>query len=87
MRQQRLWPNGLRYLWTDAFGVVLLVSLYHELRGQRDLVEAEWLVAEVKSECRAGPGASASARPRTGTAKITDHPAMPRPSPWTGWGG
>jgi hypothetical protein len=24
MRQQRIWPNGLRYLWTDAFGLVLL---------------------------------------------------------------
>jgi len=31
-RGQRIWPNGLRYLWTDAFGVVLLVSLYHELK-------------------------------------------------------
>lgn len=48
MRQQRLWPNGLRYLWTDAFGVVLLVSLYHELQDKRYLVEAEWLVAEVE---------------------------------------
>ncbi len=28
MREQKIWPNGLRYLWTDAFGVVLLVSLY-----------------------------------------------------------
>jgi hypothetical protein len=26
MRAERMWPNGLRYLWTDAFGVVLLVS-------------------------------------------------------------
>ena len=25
MRKERIWPNGLRYLWTDAFGVVLLV--------------------------------------------------------------
>ena len=24
MREQRIWPNGLRYLWTDAFGLVLL---------------------------------------------------------------
>ena len=23
MREMRIWPNGLRYLWTDAFGVVL----------------------------------------------------------------
>ena len=22
MRQANIWPNGLRYLWTDAFGVV-----------------------------------------------------------------
>lgn len=48
MRQQRIWPNGLRYLWTDAFGVVLLVSLYHELQDERYLAEAEWLVAEVE---------------------------------------
>jgi len=27
MRERRIWPNGLRYLWTDAFGVILLVSL------------------------------------------------------------
>ena len=27
MRAERIWPNGLRYLWTDAFGLVLLVSL------------------------------------------------------------
>ena len=30
MRKNRIWPNGLRYLWTDAFGVVLLVSLHAE---------------------------------------------------------
>jgi hypothetical protein len=47
MREQRIWPNGLRYLWTDAFGVVLLVSLYHELQEERYLRQAEWLVAEV----------------------------------------
>jgi hypothetical protein len=28
MRTERIWPNGQRYTWTDAFGVVLLVSLY-----------------------------------------------------------
>ena len=27
MQAERIWPNGLRYLWTDAFGVVLFVSL------------------------------------------------------------
>jgi hypothetical protein len=47
MREQRIWPNGRRYLWTDAFGVVLLVSLHKQLGDQRFLEEAEWLVAEV----------------------------------------
>ncbi len=47
MHAQHIWPHGLRYLWTDAFGVVLLVSLYHELQDERDLAEAEWVVAEV----------------------------------------
>jgi len=27
MREARIWPSGLRYLWTDAFGFVLPVSL------------------------------------------------------------
>ena len=30
MREQGIWPNGKRYLWTDAFGVVLCASLYRE---------------------------------------------------------
>jgi hypothetical protein len=47
MRDQKIWPNGKRYLWTDAFGVVLLVSLYHKLQNDRFLEEAEWVVAEV----------------------------------------
>jgi len=47
MRSMRIWPNGLRYLWTDAFGLVLLVSLYEELKEQRFIDEAVWLVAEV----------------------------------------
>jgi len=47
MRSERIWPNGLRYQWTDAFGVVLLVSLYAELGEQRFLDEAEWLVSDV----------------------------------------
>ncbi|HTT77214.1 MAG TPA: hypothetical protein VMF50_14705, partial [Candidatus Binataceae bacterium] len=41
-------PNGLRYLWTDAFGIVLLVSLYQELGRSELLVEAESVVAEVE---------------------------------------
>jgi hypothetical protein len=48
LRSERIWPNGLRYTWTDAFGVVLLVSLYAELGEQRFLNEAEWLVAEIE---------------------------------------
>src|SRR4029079_483055 len=48
MRAERIWPNGLRYLWTDAFGLVLLVSLYDELKEQRFLDEAGQLVAEVE---------------------------------------
>ena len=47
MRERRVWPNGQRYLWTDAFGVVLLVSLYHALGEERYLEEAEWVAAEV----------------------------------------
>ena len=47
MRGQRIWPNGKRYLWTDAFGVLLLVSLYRELGEARYLDEAKWVVAEV----------------------------------------
>ena len=47
MRAERIWPNGLRYLWTDAFGVVLLVSLFAALGERRFLDEAEWVVSEV----------------------------------------
>ncbi len=47
MRAEHIWPNGLRYLWTDAFGVVLLVSLYRALAKDEFLDEAEWLVAQV----------------------------------------
>src|SRR5215217_6635762 len=48
MRAERIWPNGQRYLWTDAFGVVLYVSLYRELGGERWLDEAEQLVVDVE---------------------------------------
>jgi hypothetical protein len=47
MRSQQIWPNGLRYLWTDAFGVVLLVSLFEELGERSFLDDAQWLVADV----------------------------------------
>ena len=48
MRAERIWPNGLRYTWTDAFGVVLLVSLCAELNERSFLDEAEWVVSEVE---------------------------------------
>jgi hypothetical protein len=47
MRSNQIWPNGLRYLWTDAFGVVLLVSLYEELDDTSFLDDAEWVIADV----------------------------------------
>ncbi len=47
MREHRIWPNGIRYLWTDAFGVLVLVTLYRELDQALRLDEAEWVVAEV----------------------------------------
>ena len=47
MRAERIWPNGVRYLWTDAFGVGLLVSLHAALGERRFLDEAEWVVSEV----------------------------------------
>jgi hypothetical protein len=52
MRAHRIWPNGLRYLWTDAFGVVLLVSLYDELGDDRFLREAQWVVGDVNRVLR-----------------------------------
>jgi hypothetical protein len=47
MERERIWPNGLRYLWTDAFGVVLLVSLYCETEDAIWLDRAERLIAAV----------------------------------------
>jgi hypothetical protein len=47
MRDERIWPNGRRYLWTDAFGIVLLASLHAETGRRQYLDEAEWLVAQV----------------------------------------
>ncbi|MBY5359709.1 hypothetical protein HFO97_06895 [Rhizobium leguminosarum] len=47
MRSERIWPNGLRYLWTDAFGVVLYLSLYRQSGEERWLDAAEELVGAV----------------------------------------
>lgn len=48
MRAERIWPNGLRYLWTDAFGVVNYVSLFRETGDESWLDAAEALVGEVE---------------------------------------
>jgi hypothetical protein len=65
MRAQGIWPNGKRYLWTDAFGVVLSLSLYRELDRNQFLDEAEWVVAEVErvSGTAAGVSDRRSCRP------------------------
>ncbi len=47
MGQHGAWPNGDRYLWTDACGVVLLVSLYHHLGDETHLEQARWVAAQV----------------------------------------
>lgn len=52
MRERRIWPNGRRYLWTDAFGVALLISLYDELGETKFLHEAEWVVDDVNRVLR-----------------------------------
>jgi hypothetical protein len=47
MNGERIWPNSLRYLWTDAFGLVLYISLFRETGDERWLARAKWLVGEV----------------------------------------
>ena len=47
MRAERIWPNGERYLWTDAFGVVLYLSLFHLTQEERWLDAAKALIVEV----------------------------------------
>lgn len=48
MRTERIWPNGPRYLWTDAFGVLLLLSLHRETGEGRWLEQADRVVSEVE---------------------------------------
>lgn len=48
MESKRIWPNGLRYLWTDAFGVLLYLSLQRETEDNRWLERAEKLVVDVE---------------------------------------
>lgn len=49
MRAERIWPDGERYLWTDAFSVVLYVSLFHSTQDERWLDAAQTLVVDVDS--------------------------------------
>ncbi|QQO14731.1 hypothetical protein JJB99_00560 [Bradyrhizobium diazoefficiens] len=48
MKQQEIWPNGPRYLWTDAFGLVLYVSLHERFKDRTWLDRAEDLVGDVE---------------------------------------
>lgn len=47
MEAEGIWPNGLRYLWTDAFGLVLYLSLFEHTGHKRYLDKAIQLVDEV----------------------------------------
>lgn len=47
MEAEEIWPNGLRYLWTDAFGLVLYLSLYEQSGDEGYLHRAGRLVDEV----------------------------------------
>lgn len=70
MRARHIWPNGKRYLWTDAFGVVLLVSLYRELARKEFLEQAESVVADVERVLGRRRG-SGSAKLQIETASIS----------------
>ena len=54
MRAEDVWPAGLRDLWTDAFGLVLLVSLHRASGAADPLDEARRLVAAVERVLRPG---------------------------------
>ncbi len=47
VRGARLWPHGIRDLWTDALGVLCLTNLARDLSEDRYLDEAEWVAQEV----------------------------------------
>jgi len=47
IRDEGLWPTGLRDLWVDALGVVCLLSLFKTTGDARYLAEAEWVAHEV----------------------------------------
>jgi hypothetical protein len=47
IRDYGIWPHGPRDLWTDALGVICLVSIHHELKEDWILAEADWVAQEV----------------------------------------
>ena len=47
IREYGIWPHCPRDLWTDALGVICLVSIHRELKEDRILAEAEWVAQEV----------------------------------------
>lgn len=47
MEERQIWPNGLRYLWTDAFGLVLYLSLFQQTGDPAYRTRAVQLVSDV----------------------------------------
>jgi hypothetical protein len=47
VRDFGIWPHGPRDLWTDALGVICLLSIHQERKEDRILAEAEWVAQEV----------------------------------------
>jgi hypothetical protein len=54
--REGIWPNGLRYLWTDGFGVVLLSALAAATGDDTHLDRAEAVVADVDRVLGRSPG-------------------------------
>src|SRR3546814_16082338 len=76
MRREGIWPNGPRYLWTDAFGIVLYVSLFRQTGEESWLDEAERLVADVERVLGRPRGL------RIGEAPDRDGQTYPYPPMW-----
>ena len=47
MSEEHIFPNGLRYLWTDSFGVCNYISLYKKTGEEGYIKEAESLIEKV----------------------------------------
>ena len=56
MEDEGIWPGGLRYLWTDGFGVALLCSLADATGQDHFLDRAEGVVADVDRVLARSPG-------------------------------